>query len=146
MISFSKTRDFQLFQDFVTEYGGCDNLRDRNETFQVVLPGEFLAGIFDSNEYICRNSKYIFYNEEKCNEIRLTVLERYACLAHELGHFYDNTEQNAANQQDREKNADNFAVSLCLGCNLSSALQKMRSSLNDDEKERIDERISNLAH
>jgi len=145
MISFRNVQNNPLFQDFVMNHSCSDILEQKNDTFRIILPGDYLAAIFDPEDYMSLNSNYIFYNERKCNEIGLTDEERFSFIAHELGHFYDTTDRNGGNQQDREINADNFAVKLGLGEYLLSALKKLSIVFSGVDKERIDERIRILS-
>lgn len=103
-----------------------------------------MSGIFNPDEYVSINGNYIYYNEARCNEIKLTDEERFSCIAHELGHYYDETEKNEYNGKIREMNADRFAVSLELGEHLLSVLNKFRIIFDGNDRERIDERINNL--
>lgn len=144
MISFTNVHNIQLFQDFINRERDSINLRDRNDTFRVILPGDVMSGIFYSDEYVSINGNCIYYNEARCNEIELTDEERFSCIAHELGHYYDETEKNEYNDNIREMNADRFAVSLELGEHLLSTLKKFRVIFDGDDRERIDERINNL--
>ena len=120
MISFTNAHNIQLFQDFINRESNSIILRDKNDSF------------------------YIYYNEARCNEIELTDEERFSCIAHELGHYYDETEKNEYNGKIREMNADRFAVSLELGEHLLSVLNKFRIIFDGNDRERIDERINNL--
>lgn len=74
----------------------------------------------------------------------MTDEERFSCIAHELEHYYDETEKNEYNGKIREMNADRFAVSLELGEHLLSVLNKFRIIFDGNDRERIDERINNL--
>jgi Zn-dependent peptidase ImmA (M78 family) len=144
MISFTNAHNIQLFQDFINRESNSIILRDKNDSFRVILPDDYMSGIFNPDEYVSINGNYIYYNEARCNEIELTDEERFSCIAHELGHYYDETEKNEYNGKIREMNADRFAVSLELGEHLLSVLNKFRIIFDGNDRERIDERINNL--
>ena len=97
MISFTNAHNIQLFQDFINRESNSIILRDKNDSFRVILPDDFMSGIFNPDEYVSINGNYIYYNEARCNEIKLTDEERFSCIAHELGHYYDETEKNEYN-------------------------------------------------
>ena len=94
MISFTNAHNIQLFQDFINRESNSIILRDKNDSFRVILPDDYMSGIFNPDEYVSINGNYIYYNEARCNEIELTDEERFSCIAHELGHYYDETEKN----------------------------------------------------
>ena len=144
MISFTNVHNIQLFQEFINRESNSIILRDKNDSFRVILPDDFMSGIFNPNEYVSINGNCIYYNEARCNEIELTDEERFSCIAHELGHYYDETDKNEHNRQIRAINADMFAVSLGLGKNLLNVLNKYRNIFNGVDRERIDERINNI--
>ncbi len=144
MISFTNVHNIQLFQDFINRESNSIILRDKNDSFRIILPDDIMSGIFNPDDYVSINGNYIYYNEARCNEIELTDEERFSCIAHELGHYYDDTERNEHNRQIREMNADIFAVSLELGKELLNVLNKFRNIFDGVDRERIDERINNL--
>jgi len=127
MISFSNTRGIILFQSFIDRAETKSVLEDKNDSFTVVLPSDFLASIFYNDDYMAINGKYIFYNAEKCNEVGLSNEERMACIAHELGHYYDETPKDD-NCLIREMNADRFALDIVPCSSLVSALSKLRDA------------------
>lgn len=144
MISFTNLHNIQLFQDFINRERNSIILRDKVDSFRVILPGDIIAKIFNPDEYVSINGNYIYYNEARCDELEMTDEERFSCIAHELGHYYDDTERNEHNRQIREMNADIFAVSIGLGNSLLSVLYKFRNIFDGIDIERIDERIQNL--
>lgn len=144
MISFTNLHNIQLFQDFINRERNSIILRDKVDSFRVILPGDIIAKIFNPDEYVSINGNYIYYNEARCDELEMTDEERFSCIAHELGHYYDDTERNEHNRQIREMNADIFAVSIGLGNSLLSVLYKFRNIFDGIDRERIDERIQNL--
>ena len=93
MILFTNAHNIQLFQDFINRESNSIILRDKNDSFRVILPDDIMSGIFYPDEYVSINGNYIYYNEARCNEIELTDEERFSCIAHELGHYYDDTEK-----------------------------------------------------
>ena len=133
-----------MFQDFINRERNSIILRDKVDSFRVILPGDIIAKIFNPDEYVSINGNYIYYNEARCDELEMTDEERFSCIAHELGHYYDDTERNEHNRQIREMNADIFAVSIGLGNSLLSVLYKFRNIFDGIDRERIDERIQNL--
>ena len=157
MITLVRNPEIQLFTDFINRFGNAESLRDRTERIAVVVPGDMLAGAFwDSEPFVFNraiNKGSIWYNEHKVNEIGLDQEERYACIAHELGHMMDPNQRNPEHQQDREIYADSIACKLGLGDSMISALHKMidyyqRSNRAADDNVCIDnlqERINVLA-
>lgn len=129
MITFVRNPEIQLFTDFINRFGNAESLRDRTERIAVVVPGDMLAGVFCDSEPFAFNKAInkgsIWYNECKVNEIGLDQEERYACIAHELGHMMDSSQRNLEHQQDREIYADRIACELGLGNSMISALYKM---------------------
>jgi hypothetical protein len=121
----------------------AEGLDEKSDKFSLVMPGDFLEQLFIPGEFMAINSNVIFYNEEECDRIKLTEEERYALLAHELGHYYDSTSRELG-QQLREINADDFAVKLGLGCYLASALQKIQEAVDEETRMLIQERIDRL--
>ena len=129
MITFVRNPEIQLFTDFINRFEDAELLRNRTERITVVLPEDSLAGAFwDSEPFAFNrdiNNGCIWYNEYKVNEIGLDQEERYACIAHELGHMMDSSQRNLEHQQDREIYADRIACELGLGNSMISALYKM---------------------
>lgn len=142
MISLEGSDGCSLIQRFlVSRY--AEMLRDYKGKFVLVLPGNRIAPIFHSGEFMAINLNYIFYDEAACDRIKLSEEERYAFLAHELGHYYDDTSRDLE-QQLREINADDFAVKLGLGRYLASALQKIQEAVDEETRMLIQERIDRL--
>lgn len=71
------------------------------------------------------------HNKDKADELQLTKEERFAYIAHELGHLFDNPREEGENQQDREIRADNFAVKLKLTVHQITALEKFKNGQDD---------------
>ena len=129
MITFVRNPEIQLFTDFIKRFENAELLRNRTERITVVLPEDSLAGAFRDSEPFAFNRDInngcIWYNEYKVNEIGLDQEERYACIAHELGHMMDSSQRNLEHQQKREIYADRIACELGLGDCMISALHKM---------------------
>lgn len=53
------------------------------------------------NDCIACSDNNICYNEDNCNDMNLSKEERYAIIAHEIGHIYDETDKNI--YKEREK-------------------------------------------
>lgn len=125
MITFTNAPE--LFQKFNEQYGN-NVLFQNNPRYGVVIPGNLMSASFEQNDpFSCNihvSPQYIFYNEAKADELGLTEEERFACIAHEIGHYRDNTPLNGSSQE-REYNADDFATQLGLRLPLISALEKM---------------------
>ena len=60
MISFTNAHNIQLFQDFINRERNSIILRDKNDSFRVILPEDFMSGIFNSDEYLSINSNKRF--------------------------------------------------------------------------------------
>ena len=45
MISFTNAHNIQLFQDFINRESNSIILRDKNDSFRVILPDDFMSGI-----------------------------------------------------------------------------------------------------
>lgn len=143
MISFRDSARCPLFQEFL-ESEFVEGLSEKSEEFLIVLPEDRQSGFFYSEDFMAINSRMVFYNATKCDEFGLALEERYACLAHELGHYYDPTLRELQQQQLREENADNFAVELGLGRYLASALEKIQEAVDEGTRMLIQERIDRL--
>ena len=144
MISFRNTRGIMLFQSFIDREEAKSILGDKNDSFIAVLPSDVLANIFCNNDYLAINGKYIYYNAEKCNEAGLSNEERMACIAHELGHYYDETPKDDS-CIIREMNADRFALDIVPFSSLVSALSKLRNAFPEGcERSNLEQRIKVL--
>lgn len=76
----------------------------------------------------------IIENSYLCTNLNLTVEERYALIAHELGHFVEYSKQTIfADRLQEESTCDRYAVELGLDVHLKSALQKLLDSNVCDE-------------
>ena len=68
----------------------------------------------------------IMRSEDVYNRCGFTIEEEYAILAHELGHMIAGVRgENAQNNLQEEKNADQMTVKLGLANHMKSAIQKM---------------------
>ena len=130
----------KLFDDFLDLYGDSELLIEKEDSFNVVLNGDYLSGIFNNDSPFEINGKNIYYNEQVVNACGLTEKECYACIAHELGHAFDDTPRES---DEREYNADNFAKELKLRKELISVLQKINNAY-PDKKLDFSERIRRL--
>ena len=45
MISFTNAHNIQLFQDFINRESNSIILRDKNDSFRVILPDDFMSGM-----------------------------------------------------------------------------------------------------
>lgn len=74
-----------------------------------------------------------------CTNLKLTVEERYALIAHELGHFVEYSKQTIfANKLQEESTCDRYAVELGLDIHLRTALKKLLdSNVCDDQQNQI---------
>lgn len=157
MITFVEHPEIPLFANFTKRFADVELLRDRTESITIVIPTDYLAGVFyvsDPFAYNNVNNGSIWYNEPKVNELGLNQEECYACIAHELGHMLDDSNlRDVENQQDREIYADRVAYELELGNNMISALRKMidyyqQSRESEEENvcvEKLQERIEVLS-
>ena len=129
MIEFVHNPEIQLFTEFIQEFGSEPVLQQISEKIPVVVPGDTLEDFFYKEDAFACNSKSIWYNKEKVDQLGLSQSECFACISHELGHFLDPSDRSATPQQTREMNADKLAVKLGLGKSLQSALDKL---INDN--------------
>ena len=58
MISFTNAHNIQLFQDFINRESNSIILRDKNDSFRVILPDDIMSGIFYPDEYVSINGNY----------------------------------------------------------------------------------------
>lgn len=133
MVDFVHNPEVQLFTEFMEEFGSKLALQQITEQIRIVVPGDREEGMFHTSDAFSCNYKYIWYNERKANRLGLTQSERFACIAHELGHIFDTSDRWDTPQQTREMNADQFAVELGLGNSMISALEKLIDYNRDDE-------------
>lgn len=91
-------------------------------------------------------SNDIIENSELCKGLKLTIGERFALIAHEIGHFVDTKNWQERENNDEEIACDCYAVELGLGSALKSALQKIVDAkiCTVVNNEKIIERINRL--
>lgn len=105
--------------------------------------------LFDKPDFffecqLCFTPPYIGCSEAHCIAINLTEEEKYAMIAHELGHiyftphFYPSTEKKYLN---KELNADSMAVRLDLKESLISGLEKLEKCKDVKNKKQLQQRI-----
>ncbi|MDM8305023.1 hypothetical protein [Phocaeicola salanitronis] len=144
--------DIPLFCDFFDQYGeriNAMNEVDDNEIL-IVTPEMFLASTMfygKRNEYFLCNGnmrpKAVGYNAENCNRIGLTTLERYAMIAHELGHLFLVTDET---DLQKELRADEMACRLGLRDAMRTGLEKiLADNLDEETIEQIRNRIDTLS-
>lgn len=92
------------------------------------------------------NPFIVAINEALCEHLSLSQEEKFAMIAHEIGHILDETPREANNQLIREINADQFAINLGLSNELRSGLEKFIQSGNyTDVANDLNARINRLA-
>lgn len=144
MITFKNDSRDLLFSEFFDSYNQYEQIKNNAGDFRIVFDiKDKMASCFYCDEPFASNSviKAIWYNQSKADEFLLTKEERFACIAHELGHLLDAPRAEGEDQQDREKKADGFAVRLGLAEHLITALEKLKKG-NDEVA--IQERIELL--
>ena len=143
MVEFVHNPEIQLFTEFIKEFGSEPVLQQITEKIRVVVPGDKLDGIFYKDDAFEYNSKCIWYNKEKVDQLGLSQSECFACISHELGHFLDPSDRSATSQQTREINADQLAVKLGLGKSLQTALGKLINDNRNNQElvKRMQDRI-----
>ena len=112
-------QNIALFENFANIYGDILNTIT-DDSIKIIVPTDRYAecileldGLFQTNPAI--SFKHIGYNEENCKAINLTENEKFAMIAHELGHIYNNIYQFDENELlNREINADIMACRLGL--------------------------------
>lgn len=134
MIEFVHNPEIQLFTEFIKEFGSEPVLQQITEKIPVVVPGDTLEDFFYKEDAFACNSKSIWYNKEKVDQLGLSQSECFACISHELGHFLDPSDRWATPQQTREINADQLAVKLGLGKSLQTALGKLIDDNPDNQE------------
>ena len=134
MIEFVHNPEIQLFTEFIQEFGSEPVLQQISEKIPVVVPGDTLEDFFYKEDAFACNSKSIWYNKEKVDQLGLSQSECFACISHELGHFLDQSDRWATPQQTREINADQLAVKLGLGKSLQTALGKLIDDNPDNQE------------
>jgi len=127
MITFKRETD--LFDKFKNRFGNSPFFNE-DITLIVAFPNGEYAELFERDEVFASSANVIYYNESKADELKLTEEERFACIAHEIGHFKDKTSRD--HHLQRECNADEFAVNIGLRVPMISALEKLQA-LNLDE-------------
>lgn len=113
-IKFSKTA-ISYFQDYYKEYH-CPELDEL-----------YVSAVSDDSniESFSIAGNCIFCDERCIKDYKLTKMECYACIAHEIGHYRTPHKENSDNQDLREIEADKYVVELGLSSYLISALIKM---------------------
>lgn len=71
------------------------------------------------------NGNCIFCDTSLVKKYKLSDMECYACIAHEVGHFIGPSKDILCDQTEREIYADRYVTDLGLGSFLISALTKM---------------------
>lgn len=151
MVEFVHNPEIQLFTEFIKEFGSEPVLQQITEKIRIVVPGDKLERMFYKEDAFAYNSKSIWYNKEKVDQLGLSQSECFACISHELGHFLDQSDRSTTPQQTREINADKLAVKLGLAKSLQSALDKLINDNPDNQElvkgmqDRISYWISNQA-
>lgn len=142
-------QNIALFENFANIYGDILNTIT-DDSIRIIVPTDRYAGyilepdgLFQTNPAI--SFKHIGYNEENCNAINLTENEKFAMIAHELGHIYNNNCQFDKNELlNREINADIMACRLGLKDDLIRGLTKIIESQYCRNREQIENRIEFL--
>lgn len=93
---------------------------------------------------IIGTSPIICYDAIVCDKYDLTENERLACIAHELGHIMDPTQNDGAHHEERELNADKKVIKLGLQKHLISALKKLCADDTPEQKQLTEKRIKAL--
>ncbi|MCD8103057.1 MAG: hypothetical protein LUE26_10905 [Alistipes sp.] len=123
-------RPVRLFENFIELYGEClDEIINEKLEIEIYPSHNYLSEwIMDRKGYFATNlllkGKNIAYNEQNCNAINLSIEERHACIAHEIGHIRAAC-TTFATSLDKEHNADLTACELGLGRHLAGALRKI---------------------
>lgn len=73
----------------------------------------------------------IVINEELCSKLNLTINDKFAAIAHEIGHIMFYFLENK--QTNEELKADEFACKIGLSAELSGLLQKIKDANIYDE-------------
>lgn len=110
---------------------------NRQEGKAILLPSDYLA----SNPVL--GYKNIAMNEVNCAIIDLTIEEKYAMIAHEIGHIFDSSKDLTNSQLQKEITADEMACNIGLQNDLISGLMKIINSMShSDMNEQIQKRIN----
>ena len=89
----------------------------------------------------------IIENTDLCQKLQLTDKEKFALIAHELGHFIERKSHRGDGSNKEEIACDEYVVELGLGNALISALRKIVDAniCSEDKNDKIKERIEILA-
>jgi Zn-dependent protease with chaperone function len=149
MILFKNQQNIEVFNSFIDQFENAINQNYDGNMITIVVMNEqhpFFKAIANDNDPFARNSMNIAINEQVCQQLKLTQDEKYAMIAHEIGHILDSTPKETNNQLSREHNADQFAVKLNLTIELKTGLEKLIESGNyPEENEGLKERIEKLS-
>ena len=149
---FNNTYKIPLFDSFFDNYSEIiNNMVDESQSSEIVIvsSNHKNAGfIIGPNDYFTTNpifkTKNIAYNEDNCDKIELTIQEKYAFIAHELGHIYDTRNYNENESLAKEINADEMACKIGLQEYLISGLQKIID--NDTNVKTVDDIIERILY
>ncbi len=149
MILFKNLQIIEVFNSFGDQFENAINENYNGNTITIVVLNEqhpFFKAIANDNDPFARNFNNIAINEQVCQQLNLTQEEKFAMIAHEIGHILDNTPKDINNRLNREYNADQFAVKLNLSKELKTGLEKLIESGDyPEENEGLKERIKKLS-
>ena len=149
MILFKNQQNIEVFNSFVDQFENAINENYNGNTISIVVMNEqhpFFKAIANDNDPFARKFNNIAINEQVCHQLNLTQEEKFAMIAHEIGHILDNTPRDMNNQLNREINADEFAIKLNLSKELNTGLEKLIESENySEENKGLEERIKKLS-
>ncbi|MCD8174247.1 MAG: hypothetical protein LUD76_12495 [Alistipes sp.] len=127
-----------------------DEIISETLEIEIYLSYNFLSEwIMDKKGYFATNlrlkGKNIAYNEQNCNAINLSIEERHACIAQEIGHIRA-VGTTFATSLDNEHDADLTACDLGLGRHLAGTLRKIidKGNLAPGTNGEMEERIKKI--
>jgi hypothetical protein len=148
---FNNIENISVFDSFFDNYSELINsiINESQSSEIIIISSKHRnAGFFiGPDDYFTTNpimtKKNIAYNQYNCDKIRLTIIEKYAFIAHELGHIYDSKIYQTDDNLTKEINADEMACKIGLQDDLICGLQKlMDSNTHIELTNNINKRIS----
>ncbi|MES2772926.1 MAG: hypothetical protein V4722_01990 [Bacteroidota bacterium] len=150
---FINVRNIQIFENFFELYGESVNsflTEPESSEIWVFDSNHPTSGfILHSSDYFACNPSLIFkniaINEANCDETNLIEGERYAMIAHEIGHLFDARIYEQEEWLQKEISADRMAVTIGLSSQLITGLEKINMNIESDYlNEQIRQRIEEL--
>ncbi len=111
-----KTTKNSLFSSYYEKYN--DDVLDKLKVY-------FVSDDETHIDAFSIKGNYVFCDISLVEKFKLSDMECYACIAHEVGHFISPSKDVLSDPTERELFADRYVTDLGLGSLLISALTKM---------------------